>query len=292
MYAHRQTVSTDPDGKTCVEVLFMPGYNKLEVGTFFHHIVQAAAERGESVADTILWVRDLGYAAAELDADDLKGTEYLEKIGMKVSSIYRNYRWQEKIDEEMMLDHVRLARSMGASKIMAIPGFYSDKCKDQKELERMHEGMRILSSIASENGLMLTIEDYDNALSPIATMEGMNSFLEAVPELKVTLDTGNFIFSGEDILAAQDLFIKKITHVHLKDSLWSSSGEGDILESTDGRRMYPCAVLDGDIPIDTVLQKLCENGGHWGEGRVPAEERGTAPGLPANEQILHIYPDS
>lgn len=238
----------------------MPGNNKLEAGTFFHHIVQAAAERGESVADTILWVRDLGYAAAELDADDLKGTEYLEKIGMKVSSIYRNYRWQEKIDEEMMLDHVRLARSMGASKIMAIPGFYSDKCKDQKELEKMHEGMRILSSIASENGLMLTIEDYDNALSPIATMEGMNSFLEAVPELKVTLDTGNFIFSGEDILAAQDLFIKKITHVHLKDRLWSSSGEGDILESTDGRRMYPCAVLDGDIPIDTVLQKLCENG--------------------------------
>lgn len=232
--------------------------NKLKAGTFFHHIVQAAKERGEAVEDTIEWAVGLGYSAAELDADDLPGTEFLAKKGMQVSSIYRNYRWNEKIDRGQMEDHVRIAERLGAKMIMAIPGFYSDKNHDRTELEKMHEGMAMLSALARENGLILTIEDYDNALSPIATMEGMNTFLEAVPELMVTLDTGNFIFSEEDVLAAEDRFLSKIRHVHLKDRLWSCAGKGDILESTGGRRMYPCAVGDGDIKMEAVLERLAE----------------------------------
>ncbi len=232
---------------------------KFRAATFFHHIKLASAERNETLADTIDWVLKLGYEAAELDADDLDGTELLKKKGMQVSSIYRNYRWQDEIDTESMEDHVRLAVRLGASRIMAIPGFYSGVDEErERELAGMHEGMRKLAELAKDNNLTLTIEDYDNALSPIATMEGMNSFLEAVPDLKVTLDTGNFIFSAEDILTAEQMFHTKITHVHLKDRLWSRTGAGDILECTDGRIMYPCAVGDGDIPVDEVLRRLAQ----------------------------------
>ncbi len=239
----------------------MPEGSKMKAGTFFHHITLAAKERGETVEDTIRWAVGLGYEAAELDADDLDDTELLEKNGMKVSSIYRNYHWQDEIDTESMEDHVRMAVRLGASRIMAIPGFYSGVDQErEKELAGMHEGMRKLAELAAENNLTLTIEDYDNALSPISTMEGMSSFLDAVPDLKVTLDTGNFIFSAEDILAAERMFHAKITHVHLKDRLWSRTGAGDILECTDGRVMYPCAVGDGDIPIREVLQRLLDAG--------------------------------
>ena len=104
----------------------------------------------------------LGYEAAELDADDLDGTELLKKKGMQVSSIYRNYRWKDEIDTECMEDHIRIAKRLGASRIMAIPGLHSGSADDKKrELENMHEGMRKLSSLATDNGLMLTIEDYD-----------------------------------------------------------------------------------------------------------------------------------
>ncbi len=239
----------------------MPESRKMKAGTFFHHIAQASKERRETIGDTIRWAVDLGYEAAELDADDLDGTELLRENGMKVSSIYRNYRWQEKTDIAQMEDHIRLAVCFGAERIMAIPGFYSGAVDEkEKELELMHEGMRKLADIAKENGLTLTIEDYDNALSPIATMEGMNSFLEAVPGLTVTLDTGNFIFSAEDILTAEQMFHNNITHVHLKDRLWSRTGAGDILECIDGRKLYPCAVGDGDIPIREVLQRLSYKG--------------------------------
>lgn len=229
-----------------------------EAGTFFHHLVQAAKERGETIGDTISWALELGYSAAELDADDLDGTDFLAKKGMKVSSIYRNYQWQEKIDRSMMEDHIRLAEHYQTSRIMAIPGFYSNKKGSEKELESMIEGMRTLSILAKENAMILTIEDYDHILSPIATMDGMSSFLESAADLKVTLDTGNFIFSGEDVLTAEELFLPKIRHVHLKDRLWSRSGEGDKLECIDGRVLYPCAVGDGDIPIREVLKNLKE----------------------------------
>ncbi len=231
---------------------------KWKAGTFFHHIVQAAKERGESVSATIEWAVGLGYSAAELDADDLSGTEFLAEKGMKVSSIYRNYRWHETIDRELMEDHIRIAKRLNAPMIMAIPGFYSDAGHNKNELKKMHEGMEMLSVMARENELILTIEDYDNALSPIATMSGIGTFLEAVPDLKFTLDTGNFIFSEEDVLVAEDLFLSGIRHVHLKDRLWSRAGSGDILETTEGRKMYPCAVGEGDIPIDDVLGRLAK----------------------------------
>ena len=232
--------------------------NKGRAGTFFHHIVQSAKERGEPLEDTIEWAVHLGYCAAELDADDLSGTEYLAKKGMQVSSIYRTYRWHEKIDKGPMEDHIRIAKRLGAPMIMAIPGFYSDKSRDKNELDKMHEGMAMLSALTKENGLILTIEDYDNALSPIATMGGMSTFLEAVPDLTVTLDTGNFLFSEEDVLAAEEMFLSRIKHVHLKDRLWSRTGKGDILETTGGRKLYPCAVDEGDIPMDDILGRLAE----------------------------------
>ena len=239
----------------------MSKIDKFRTATFFHHIMQASAERDEALGDTIEWVLKLGYEAAELDADDLDGTELLKKKGMQVSSVYRNYRWKDEIDTECMEDHIRIARRLGASQIIAIPGLHSGSADDkERELENMHEGMRKMSALATENGLILTIEDYDNALSPIATMEGMDSFLEAAPDLKVTLDTGNFIFSAQDVLTAEQMFLPKIMHVHLKDRLWSRPGEGETLECIDGKVLYPCAVCDGDIPMGEVLQTLAGAG--------------------------------
>ena len=69
----------------------------------------------------------------------------------------------------------------------------------------------------------------------------MDSFLDVALDLKVTLDTGNFIFSAQDVLTAEQMFLPKIMHVHLKDRLWSRPGEGETLECIDGRVLFPCA---------------------------------------------------
>lgn len=256
--------------------------NNLKIGTFFHHIRMASAERKESLDETLEWLRGLGYEAAELDADDLDGAELLKDHDIAVSSIYRQYRWREGIDEDGMMEHIELAKKLGTDRIMAIPGLFSEKackCLDGKilgakgaigdmaqlmcrddilsvELSHMIQGMKRLSELAKENGLTLTIEDYDDAMSPIATIGGMKIFLDAIPDLKVAFDTGNFAFSGDDVLDAKREFIGRTRHVHLKDRLWTRTGTGDPKECPDGTLLWPCAVGDGDLPIKEILQEL------------------------------------
>lgn len=256
--------------------------NNLKIGTFFHHIRMASAERGESLDKTLGLIRDLGYVAAELDADDLDGAELLKDHDIAVSSIYRQYSWRDGIDEARMMEHIELAKKLGTDMIMAIPGLFSEeawKCLDGKilgakgaigdmaqlmcrddilsvELSRMIQGMKKLSELAKENGLTLTIEDYDDAMSPIATIGGMKIFLDTIPDLKVAFDTGNFAFSGDDVLDAKREFIGRTRHVHLKDRLWTRTGTGDPKECPDGTLLWPCAVGDGDLPIKEILQEL------------------------------------
>ncbi|MBR3574107.1 MAG: sugar phosphate isomerase/epimerase [Lachnospiraceae bacterium] len=264
--------------------------NNIKIGTFFHHIRMASAERKESLDETLKWLRGLGYEAAELDADDLDGAELLKDHGIAVSSIYRQYRWRDGIDEAGMMEHIELAKKLGTDRIMAIPGLFSEKackCLDGKilgakgagsgdgavgnentdypgdredplgiELSRMIQGMKKLSELAKENGLTLTIEDYDDSMSPIATIGGMKIFLDAIPDLKVAFDTGNFAFSGDDVLDAKREFIGRTRHVHLKDRLWTRTGTGDPKECSDGTLLWPCAVGDGDLPIKEILQEL------------------------------------
>ena len=230
--------------------------NKMKIGTFFHHIRMAQAERGESLDNTLEWLRGLGYEAAELDADDREGAELLSAHGIAVSSIYRQYVWRDGIDEDRMKEHIELAHKLEAKKIMAIPGLFSEGGSHGEELTHMLEGMTRLSELAKESGLILTIEDYDDAMSPIATIAGMKIFLDAIPDLKVAFDTGNFAFSGDDVLDAGKEFFARTAHVHMKDRLWSRTGSGDPKECVDGTLLWPCAVCDGDIPMDEILRGL------------------------------------
>ena len=82
------------------------------------------------------------------------------------------------------------------------------------------------------------------------------SFLDVIPDLKVAFDTGNFVFSGDDVIEAKNEFFSRTIHVHLKDRLWSTTGKGDPKECVDGRLLWPCAVGEGDIPMDEIIDDL------------------------------------
>lgn len=248
----------------------------IKTGTFFHHIRQAAVERSETLEQTLEYVRMLGYESAEVDADDREGTNLLAAHGIAVSSIYRNYSWHDEINIDAMKEHIQLAENLGSDKIMAIPGFFGKSDNEiirNEKLKRMADGMRRLCELALQNGLTLTIEDYDNALSPISTIDGMKYFLDAVPDLKVAFDTGNFAYSGKDVLTAEKAFTDRIVHTHLKDRLYSRTGNGDPCKCPDGRVLWPCAVGEGDIPMDELLNRL-KAGGY--SGYVMAEFFGAA----------------
>ena len=100
--------------------------------------------------------------------------------------------------------------------------------------------MREMCVYARSKGIAPTIEDFDDSKSPIATARQMLWFAERIPELKITFDTGNFMFSGEDELTAFGLLKDRIAHVHCKDRTFSKNS-GEPKAAADGRIMYPAA---------------------------------------------------
>lgn len=243
---------------------------------FHHHICEAARETGCTVPEMMRQVRAMGITGIELERDAI-GTDddairafgrLLEDTGLTPSSIYGFYSWQEDGElpgEDDLL--LRQAELLGCGRVMIIPGFYTDpvdkeKCRQEKA--RMIAGMQQLSAMAAARGLTPTIECFDDGRSPIATIEGMAEFLAAAPELMVTLETGNFIFSGDDILEAHRRFAGRTAHVHLKDrfiprlaaSIPESLQDDPLLTAVTGERMCACAVGQGHMPIAEVLRRL------------------------------------
>ena len=249
----------------------------MKISVFLHHIACAARERGMTVDDMMAQARAWGIDYVELDRDDVGTTDEeilalgsrLARHGLKPSSIYGFYGWDHDgalpREDDLLL---RQARLLGCGRIMIIPGFYSDvtdaeKCRQEKA--QMIAGTRRLTELALRQGLDATIECFDSGTSPIVTISGMAEFLEAIPQLGVTLETGNFLFSGDDILEAQQRFRPRVRHVHLKDRYLPHLAEGgapaerltgDPATGTTGVVMYPCAVGYGHIPMAAVLEEL------------------------------------
>ena len=223
----------------------------MKISVFYHHIVEAAKQVGCTEEEILKKIKEVGITAVELDRDDTlnpdKLLELLKRNEFSVSSIYGFYDFSETEDLENCKKHIKLAMAMEADKIMIVPGFYSktDESARKRELEQMIEGTRKLCKMAEANGMRVTIEDFDDEKSPLCSISGMGTFLDEIPSLYVTLDTGNFIISGEDELEAFEKLKNKVIHVHCKDRAYDENGN-----------ICPISVGKGFIKMSEVLEEL------------------------------------
>lgn len=223
----------------------------MRISVFYHHIVEAAKQK-KCIEDEILKkVKEAGITAVELDRDDIKNpielSKRLEKYGLGVSNIYGFYDFMEIDDMERCKHHVQLAEEMKADKIMIVPGFYTQEDEEarKRELENMIKGTRKLCEMANAKGIRATIEDFDDERSPLCSIGGMTRFLDEIPSLYVTLDTGNFIVKGEDELEALEKLKDKIIHVHCKDRAYDEE-----------KNICPSPVGKGFIKMEEILKEL------------------------------------
>lgn len=282
----------------------------MKYSVFYHHICEAARETGRTIPQMMQTIRSWGIHHVELDRDAVGADDdairafanLLAEGGLTPSSIYGFYSWQNPGDlpgENDLL--LRQAELLGCPRVMIIPGFYTDltnaeKCREEKA--RMIACTQRFAAMAAARGLTPTIECFDDARSPIATIGGMAEFLAAVPELMITLETGNFLFSGDDILEAQHRFAGCIAHVHLKDRFLprlaaGATPAGSPTTAVTGEVMYPCAVGHGHIPMETVLRRLSGAGydgvltiEHFGAADYAATIRASIDWLKAKEAAL------
>ena len=241
----------------------------MKAAIFYHHCRMWAEQHGCSIDEVLEEVRGLGITYVEVDRDEIGNAKdfdvLLARHDLKVSSIYAFYNWGRDPSDFHNLLQLDQAQILHSPEVMFVPGLYrtGNPLLRLVEKRRMLEGLSAMTARALEKRIVPTIEDFDNAGSPIAVSAGMKYFEDRIEGLRTTLDTGNFLFSGEDVLQAMDVLQKTIWHVHLKDRVTMETmpeeelqRRGDPTKAADGRLLYPCAVGQGVIPMQQVLDQL------------------------------------
>ena len=211
----------------------------MRVSVFFDHILQAREQTGKALEELLYGVRQADMKAVEINLDYLcehpEVWDALKEADLGVSCIYEFYDMGHFDETEKAKRHVDTAVSVGAKRILVVPGFLSgeaseemQKCmpvaqkitgffENNSEIRGMKEGLSFTAKYGKERGITVTVEDFDDRNSPLAGMYGIRWFLQQIPELRYTLDTGNFLFYGEKVSDAFELLKDRIAHVHCKD---------------------------------------------------------------------------
>lgn len=258
------------------------------VSTFYDHIRAVAEQEGVTVAEAMQMARGLGIDALEVSSFNLKDRvrevkEELAAGGLAVASVPIFMDLGRNSDARGQCEpYFESTRELGADRVLVIPGFFAPEDGEAERasaVERMKDGVNRVAEIATHYGISLIMEDFDNLLSPISSAEGLRSFLDACPSIGCCFDTGNFRITGGDELAAYDLLRDRVRYVHLKDRKYARGVAGERVPTcTDGTRLLPCAVGDGDIKMRELVERLKSDGY---SGGVAVEFYGADPMLEA-----------
>ena len=274
----------------------------MKISVFYAHILQAAEQTGKALPELLLGVREAGIEAVEMELAYLESHEethtLLREAGLQVSCIYQFYEMDaadEKVQQkerEKARRHIAMAKRVGAKRILVVPGFLADeeaqemkKCADyvqmsafmesNAKIQRIKEGMQYIVALGEKEGVIVTVEDFDDYKSPVSGMQGILWFLKNVPGLHYTLDMGNFVYSDEDVLEAWELLKDYVSHVHCKDRGEETDVVENCLVSDDtlmanepagvgvqaagkklNKGLLPVAAGEGYMPIAELIGKL------------------------------------
>jgi sugar phosphate isomerase/epimerase len=237
----------------------------MKLSVFYEHIIEASGQTGKTVEEICRIVRGYGIEAVEIDAARLDKNEdelmeQLEHGDLKVICVCAFFDFGRDPDYEKGFDLIRTAKRTGADKVLVIPGFVKPGDAPEALLENMKRVLSKVCDFAKSQGVTVGMEDFDDCSAPFSTTEQLLWFMENVPGLRCTFDTGNFLYSEEDTLDALHRLEGYISHVHCKDrSLAEKAGENPKL-TVKGRRLYSSPVGHGCIPMKEILTYLIGKG--------------------------------
>lgn len=234
---------------------------------FYAHILTAADQQRCEVERMLDAVRTLGYCGTDLSSEQLlkepkELPSRLKRVGMEIASVYKFCKFNETFDKEEMTSFLESVAESECRRVMIIPGFFRENSIRELELQSMTEALAETCELAQNYGITVTLEDYDDVLSPCSSLSNLQCFFHAVPQLKFTLDTGNFIFDRAEFPSDVYPAVRdRIVHVHLKDRNKTPLTVGDTAFFGEGREaVYSAPIGAGYIPVKACLSLLHADG--------------------------------
>lgn len=265
---------------SCVEIQppLEADWERMRLSVFYEHIREAVQQSGETMLQVMKRCKGAGISGLEMEyatwvRERGQLQRVMEQAGLSVSCFYEFFSMAD--DAAGSLQHgkelILAAEALGVTRVMIIPGLLTEAeaagltaaggdyeavagyMKACAPIGVMVRVLRELVAFAGERGVVVCMEDFDGVLSPINRMRPLRYFLEQVPGLGFTLDTGNFVFSEEDCEEAYRMLRPYVVHVHCKDR-----GEEDIYKGSTGhlKGLASVAVGDGYLPVRAIVNAL------------------------------------
>lgn len=239
----------------------------MKLSVFYDHILQAQEQSGHSLMTLLSDVKKSGIDAVEIRLTYLTEHEetaaLLQAAGLTISCIYEFYEMDSRDEKDLIEKHIKTAARFHVGRILVVPGFFtgeeaeemqkflsdyervSEYMEHEPKALRMAQGLQDAVTLGEKEGVIVTVEDFDDVKSPLFCINGIRWFMERIPGLRYTFDMGNFIYSKENAADALRLMRERIAHVHCKDR---------------DERFWSVAAGDGIIPVAEFVRILKESG--------------------------------
>ncbi len=237
----------------------------MKITVFYAHIIEAVRQTGRPFHEIAGELAAAGISGVEMDYAEFQKEpgrlcRRLKRAGLPISCVYVFFDWGSQDRRPDYKRVVRLLHRHRIGNMLAVPGFVREGQSREECRLRMARVLGECCRYAARCGIRVGMEDFDDDRATFARAEELRWYLDRVPELFCTFDTGNFLYSEEDAREALPLLLDRVGYVHCKDrSLEKKDGEEPKL-TVGGRALYSAAVGSGDIAMEDIVRTLRRNG--------------------------------
>ncbi len=208
--------------------------------------------------DGVSWIHGLGYQPhVALWEDPLALRLKMESYGIQFSQIDAAFPLSRPegatLGVEYVMHTLRWAHIAGCPRVDTTDDRFAPKgMTDREAMAHMRSIYRQIVEAAERYKITINIEPHGHFTTNPDFMEEMLAFVDS-PYLGLNMDTGNTFIAGQDPAAFLARFIKRVTHVHIKDVSESlaAAARGELT----GIAVSQCAIGDG-VNADNIRRAI------------------------------------
>ena len=234
----------------------------MKLSIFYAHLIEAARESGRPMADLCSEVRAAGIEAVDLMYEELtdKSLPDCKSFGFALSGVPVWFDFAHKPFSKSDLAFLDDLRRADAARALLLPARFEPEDDREALMPRILDATAAVAEACKKAGIEPTMEICGRRNVPFHRPADLQRFLDAIPSLGVTIDTGNCTWSDTDLLEFYASVRSRVNYVHAKDyARMPFNGEAAIL-SGDGREFYGCPVGAGMIPLRPFFRNLARDG--------------------------------
>ncbi len=219
-----------------------------KLSVFQMHVEEMARQRGVPVEEAVRAVRDWGVTGADLwfAPEQLASNAKMLSGGLVPATLVVGMDLAHTNDIARRDAAIAYAKRVGSPRIMLVPGHLREGEDRDTAWAAMKPNLADFLRCAEKAGIGVDLEDFDGH-TVVGSRVHLRRAFAAFPSFGHALDTGNYHYWQEDVLAAQREFADRVRHVHVKDRA-----------ADDPTRSV--AAGTGIVPVRKILAHLDEAG--------------------------------